>query len=73
MWMEEHQGKRINEMRVDQALALEPNVIATACPYCLTMLEDGLKTKNLPVQDKDIAEQKQISTGITLSKPPTTL
>ena len=58
MWMEEHQGKRINEMRVDQALALEPNVIATACPYCLTMLEDGLKTrgKDDSVKVYDIAE-----------------
>jgi Fe-S oxidoreductase len=58
MWMEEHQGKRINEMRVDQALALEPNVIATACPYCLTMLEDGLKAKGKDdsVKVYDIAE-----------------
>jgi Fe-S oxidoreductase len=58
MWMEEHQGKRINEMRVDQALALEPNVIATACPYCLTMLEDGIKTrgKEESVKVYDIAE-----------------
>jgi Fe-S oxidoreductase len=58
MWMEEHQGKRINEMRIDQALALQPNVIATACPYCLTMLEDGLKTrgKDDSVKVFDIAE-----------------
>jgi Fe-S oxidoreductase len=58
MWMEEHQGKRINEMRVDQALALDPNVIATACPYCLTMLEDGIKTrgKEDSVKVYDIAE-----------------
>jgi len=57
MWMEEP-GKRINEMRVDQALALEPNVIATACPYCLTMLEDGLKARNKDeaVKVYDIAE-----------------
>jgi Fe-S oxidoreductase/nitrate reductase gamma subunit len=58
MWMEEHQGKRINEMRVDQALALQPDVIATACPYCLTMLEDGLKArgKDDSVKVFDIAE-----------------
>jgi Fe-S oxidoreductase len=56
--MEEHQGKRINEMRVDQALALEPDVIATACPYCLTMLQDGLKArgKDDSVKVYDIAE-----------------
>jgi Fe-S oxidoreductase/nitrate reductase gamma subunit len=58
MWMEEHQGKRINEMRIDQALALQPDVIATACPYCLTMLEDGLKArgKDDSVKVYDIAE-----------------
>jgi Fe-S oxidoreductase len=45
-------------MRVDQALALEPNVIATACPYCLTMFEDGLKArgKDDSVKVYDIAE-----------------
>ena len=58
MWMEEHLGSRINEMRVGQALALEPDVIATACPYCLTMIEDGLKTKGRDdsVKVLDIAE-----------------
>jgi len=58
MWMEEHLGRRINEMRVDQALALKPDVIATACPYCLTMLEDGLKArgKEDSVRVYDIAE-----------------
>jgi len=58
MWMEEHLGKRINEMRVDQALALAPHAIATACPYCLTMLEDGLKAKGKEASVKvyDIAE-----------------
>ncbi len=65
MWMEEHQGKRINEMRADQALALDPNVIATACPYCLTMLEDGLKArgKEESVKVYDIAELLEKSMG----------
>lgn len=65
MWMEEHQGKRINEMRVDQALLLEPDVIATACPYCMTMLEDGLKArgKDDSVKVYDIAELIEKSMG----------
>ncbi len=65
MWMEEHLGKRINEMRVDQALALNPNVIATACPYCLTMLEDGLKAKGKDETIKvyDIAELLEKAMG----------
>ena len=56
--MEEHLGKRINEMRIAQALELKPDVIATACPYCLTMLADGLKAKGMEelVKAFDIAE-----------------
>ena len=56
--MEEHIGKRINETRIEQALELKPDVIATACPYCLTMLDDGLKTKGMEksVKTLDIAE-----------------
>ena len=45
MWMEEHLGERINNMRVDQALAKEPQGIGANCPYCITMLEDGIKEK----------------------------
>ncbi len=42
MWMEETIGKRINIVRVEQALATQPTVIATACPYCAVMVGDGL-------------------------------
>jgi len=45
MWMEEHIGTRINQMRTDQAIATEAELIGTACPYCLTMLFDGIKEK----------------------------
>ncbi len=42
MWMEETIGKRINVLRVEQALAVQPQTIATACPYCAVMMADGL-------------------------------
>jgi Fe-S oxidoreductase/nitrate reductase gamma subunit len=45
MWMEEHIGTRINQMRTDQAIAIKADLIGTACPYCLTMLFDGIKEK----------------------------
>jgi Fe-S oxidoreductase len=65
--MEEHIGKRINEMRIEQALKLKPDVIATACPYCLTMLGDGLKAKGVDESIKvfDIAEllEKSLDEG----------
>ena len=42
MWMEETIGRRINIMRVEQALELQPKIIATACPYCAVMMADAL-------------------------------
>lgn len=57
MWMEQKTGRNINEMRTDQALETGADVIATACPYCLTMLSDGLKTRDREdVRVMDIAE-----------------
>ena len=45
MWMEEEPDKRVNVKRVEEIIEAKVDVIATACPYCLTMFEDGLKTK----------------------------
>jgi len=57
MWMEEFTGDRINLARTKEALELKPDMICTACPYCLTMLDDGVKDLNADkVQVKDIAE-----------------
>ena len=55
MWMEENIGKRINQMRTDQAIQAKAMLIGTACPYCLTMLRDGIKEmgqeENMAVHD----------------------
>jgi Fe-S oxidoreductase len=58
MWMEEHEGKRVNIERTEEALALAPDVIGTGCPFCMTMLTDGVKAKDTSehVQVKDVAE-----------------
>ena len=45
MWMEERIGKRINTERIEEALALNPDTISTACPYCLVMLGDAIAAK----------------------------
>jgi Fe-S oxidoreductase len=45
MWMEEKIGKRINVERIDEALALDPDIVSTACPFCLVMLGDAVTTK----------------------------
>jgi Fe-S oxidoreductase/nitrate reductase gamma subunit len=45
MWMEEDIGERINNMRTDQAIAAGADRIAVGCPFCLTMLTDGIKDR----------------------------
>jgi Fe-S oxidoreductase len=45
MWMEERVGKRINHERIDEALALDPDVVVTACPYCRVMLGDAVRDR----------------------------
>ncbi len=45
MWMEENIGKRVNMERVDEALEMDPELISTACPFCTTMLSDGIAQK----------------------------
>ncbi|HWL22351.1 MAG TPA: heterodisulfide reductase-related iron-sulfur binding cluster [Ureibacillus sp.] len=47
MWMEEHVGNRINVARTEQAIATNASVISSGCPYCLTMLSDGTKAKEV--------------------------
>jgi Fe-S oxidoreductase len=56
--MEECLGERINVKRTEDALAVNPESIVTACPYCLTMMEDGVKLKNMneQVRTVDLAE-----------------
>ncbi len=56
MWMEERIGKRINTERIDEALALNPDTISTACPYCLVMLGDAVSAKKASGQAKDTLE-----------------
>ena len=57
MWMEEHVGERINITRVKEALEQKPDTICVACPYCMTMFEDGLKdVKADNVRVRDVAE-----------------
>lgn len=59
IWMRESIGERINEVRAETAMRTNADTIATSCPFCLTMLEEGVKSKTetgLPVRVADIAE-----------------
>lgn len=58
MWLEENEGERINVMRTDEALAIGAELVGTACPFCLTMISDGIATREVgdKVKALDIAE-----------------
>ncbi len=57
MWMEEKIGKQINVERTDEALGLDPDLISTACPFCMVMLSDAVTAK---VQSGDADERVQV-------------
>ncbi|MGH3501271.1 MAG: heterodisulfide reductase-related iron-sulfur binding cluster [Nocardioidaceae bacterium] len=63
MWMEERIGKRVNTERIDEALSLEPDLVSTACPFCLVMLGDAIKAKQ---QDGEAPESLQVVDVATL-------
>ena len=67
MWMEETRGTRINASRTDQALATGASTVATECPFCMTMLKDGLEAADAnpggAVRAIDIAELLAESPG----------
>ena len=58
MWLEEREGKRINLERTDEALATGADVVSTACPYCLIMLDDAVKERGRDEEVKvlDVAQ-----------------
>jgi len=57
-WLEEHEGRRVNQIRVEQAMEVDPGLLASACPFCLTMFEDGVRGKGVAdrIKTQDIAE-----------------
>jgi Fe-S oxidoreductase/nitrate reductase gamma subunit len=58
MWLKETEGQLINELRTDEALALNACLVGTACPFCLTMISDGVASREAENRMKvlDIAE-----------------
>jgi len=69
MWMEENVGTKISHMRIEQADKVGANTVVTACPYCMSMLDDARKVTNR--EEKmivlDIAEV--VASSIERSKP----
>ena len=53
MWMEEKIGKRVNVERTEEALGLDPDLISTACPFCMVMLTDAVTAKQADGSARD--------------------
>jgi len=58
VWMETQKGERFGDLRIDQALGVDAQILVTACPYCITMFEDSRVTMGLDekIEIKDITE-----------------
>jgi Fe-S oxidoreductase len=61
MWMEEKIGKAINVERTDEALALDPDIVSTACPFCMVMLSDAVTAKQQSGEAKDAVQVLDVS------------
>ncbi len=56
MWFDDGPGERVGRGRVDEALATGADTVAVACPFCLTMLGDGIEAKGGATIVQDVAE-----------------
>jgi Fe-S oxidoreductase len=70
MWMEERIGTRINTNRIEEALALDPDTISTACPYCLVMLGDAVNAKKADGTAKDTLQVIDVAQLLLTSANP---
>ncbi len=71
LWMEKMKGERLSDLRIEEALATGATVLATACPYCITMFEDSVRTLNAEdkIKIKDVAELLLESLDINVAEP----
>jgi len=70
MYMEERIGKRINVERTDEALATKPDIVAIGCPFCLTMLSDGVTTRKASGDAPESVEVLDVSQVLLRSVKP---
>ncbi len=65
MWKEEHEGSRINQKRLDQLSEAKPECLAVGCPFCMTMIEDAVKSRSLEetIRVRDLSELVAEATG----------
>ncbi len=71
--MEKLKGERLSDLRIEEALETGASVLATSCPYCITMFEDSIRTLNADDKIKvvDVSELFLESLGINIDEPAT--
>jgi Fe-S oxidoreductase len=74
MWMEENIGKRVNMDRTDEALGTGADIVSTACPFCMIMLDDAVQAsgKGDEVRVMDISQlvEESLLSGSAPSSAP---
>jgi Fe-S oxidoreductase len=64
MWMEEHLGKRINGERADEAASTGADILGVACPFCMVMLDDGVKGNGYDMRVRDVSQVVGEAVGV---------
>jgi Fe-S oxidoreductase len=64
MWMEEHLGKRINGERADEAASTGADILGVACPFCMVMLDDGVKGNQSDMRVLDVSQVVGEAVGV---------
>jgi Fe-S oxidoreductase len=70
LWMEKLKGERLSDLRIEEAMATGATVLATSCPYCITMFEDSSRTLNVDeqIRIKDVTELFLESLGVNMDE-----
>ncbi len=70
LWMEKLKGERLSDLRIEEAMATGATVLATSCPYCITMFEDSSRTLNVDekIKIKDVTELFLESLGVNMEE-----
>lgn len=71
LWTEKIKGERLSDLRIEEAMAAGASILATACPYCITMFEDSSRTLNVDeqIKIKDVTELLLESLEINIDEP----
>ena len=70
MWMEERIGKMINVERTEEALGLDPDMVSTACPFCMVMIADAVQAKQQTGAAKEGVEVLDVAQILARSLVP---